>query len=233
MQAWAATDAGAIREQNQDACLCRPDIGLFAVADGVGGQGDGGIAARKVMAVLAALPRSLPAPARLAAIRTCLQEAHAALLELGAAGTPAMTLATTVVVVMLHGDHFACLWVGDSRAYLMRNGEFCALTCDHSMVQDLISAGVITEAQAERDPRRHIITRAIGAGEEELVVDKVIGRLLPGDRLLLCSDGLYKTANNDEIASVLSGSDDIARRLVEVALARGAPDNVTAVAVLT
>jgi serine/threonine protein phosphatase Stp1 len=223
----AASHAGVVRTINQDAWLCRPEIGLFAVADGVGGHGHGEVASQRVVAALESIPASLPPEARIAAVRESLQGAHRALLEDGA--TPSGAFASTVVVLMLHGEHFACLWAGDSRAYLLRDGELCRLTSDHSVVQDLIAAGAITEAEADIDPRRHVITRAIGAGEPELPIEKAVGQMVRGDRFLLCSDGLYKILEPAELAEMLAGPGDVARALLEAALARQARDNVTVV----
>ena len=225
IQAWAASDAGAVRDQNQDAFLCRPEIGLFGVADGVGGQGDGSIAAREVMAALDSIPQGLTASGRLSLARRRLQDVHGALLEM----TEPRNSATTVVMVMMHEDHFVCLWAGDSRAYLLRDNELCCITRDHSVVQDLIEAGAITEEQAASDPRRHVITRAVGAGDKDLRIDKATGRILPGDRFLLCTDGLYKTIDAADIVRLLGAWEDPASTLIEVALSRRARDNVTLV----
>ncbi len=153
IRSWSATHPGTVRTQNQDACLSRPEIGLFAVADGVGGQGGGEVASSQVVAALGAIPGDLAPAARLAAVRAGLQQTHERLLQTPVATDPAVIPATTIVVLMLHEGHFACLWAGDSRAYLLRDGQLCRLTTDHSVVQDLVSAGAITEAQAERDPR--------------------------------------------------------------------------------
>ena len=231
MQASAATHPGSVRAQNQDACLCRPELGLFAVADGVGGHGNGDIASRAVTEALAAMADAVSPAARLEALRAALKQAHVALLELAAAQIADGPIATTVVVLLLHADHFACLWVGDSRAYLLRDGVLCPLTSDHSVVQDLVDAGELTESEAGTDPRRHIITRAIGAGEGELRVDKAIGQVLAGDRFLLCSDGLHKTIEADRIVHILGATDDPARHLIDVALSCHVRDNVTAVVI--
>jgi protein phosphatase/serine/threonine-protein phosphatase Stp1 len=133
---------------------------------------------------------------------------------------------------MLHEDHFACLWAGDSRAYLLRQNRLHPLTTDHSVVQDLVSAGAITKDEAEHDPRQHVITRAIGAGTEDLRIAKIVGQVMPDDRFLLCSDGLYKALDIEEVANLLiNGADgeDVARKLIAQALARAARDNVTVV----
>ena len=230
IRSWAATHPGTVRAQNQDACLSRPEIGLFAVADGVGGRRDGAAAAARVVAILSAIPDNLTPGALLAAVREGLARTHEDLLHGTAGPVQEVAPATTIVVLILHEDHFACLWAGDSRAYLLRDGQLYRLTTDHSLVQDLVSAGTITEAEAEADPRRHVITRAIGAGEDDLLIDKKIGQVLPEDRFLLCSDGLYKAVDLETIAEVLGHvEDDTARRLVDAALQRAARDNVTAV----
>jgi serine/threonine protein phosphatase PrpC len=230
IRSWAATHPGTVRAQNQDACLSRPEIGLFAVADGVGGRRDGAVAAARIVAMLSAIPDDLAPGELLAAVREGLKRTHEDLLHGAAGSVRDVAPATTIVVLILHKDHFACLWAGDSRAYLLRDGQLCRLTTDHSLVQDLISAGTITEAEAEDDPRQHVITRAIGAGERDLLIDKKIGRVRPEDRFLLCSDGLYKAVDLETIAEVLGQVEgDTARRLVNAALRHAARDNVTAV----
>jgi protein phosphatase/serine/threonine-protein phosphatase Stp1 len=232
IRSWSATHPGTFRLQNQDACLCRPEIGLFAVADGVGGHAGGEIASARVMEMLGLIPGDLPPATRMNAVRAGLQDTHRTLLR--ATATPGATIApaTTVVVLMLHEDHFACLWAGDSRAYLLRHGQLCPLTTDHSIVQDLVSAGAITKDEAEHDPRQHVITRAIGAGVEDLRIAKTVGQVLPDDRFLLCSDGLYKALDLKDIANLMAGgldSSDLAQRLIHEALAHAARDNVTAI----
>src|ERR1700756_1469957 len=131
VRAWSATHPGSVRTQNQDACLCRPEIGLFAVADGVGGHSGGEIAAARVMETLSLIARDLPPIERLAAVRAGLQETHRALLQTATAPGATIPPAPTIVPLLLHEGHFACLWAGDSRAYLLRDGQLCALTTDH------------------------------------------------------------------------------------------------------
>jgi serine/threonine protein phosphatase Stp1 len=228
---WAASDPGAVRTQNEDAYVCLPRIGVYAVADGVGGHTDGGVAAMQVMQALSQVPEDLPPAQRVAAVRAALHAAHTALLQIGAARVPATTLATTVIVLMLHEDHFACLWVGDSRCYLLRDGELHRLTSDHSLVREFVESGAMTEREAETHPDGNVITRAIGAGESDLRVDKAVGLVCPVDRFLLCSDGLYKTLEPVEIVRILRQTEDVAQSLVAAALARHARDNVTAVVV--
>ncbi|KAA5612798.1 serine/threonine-protein phosphatase [Rhodovastum atsumiense] len=227
----AASHRGAVRGTNQDAWLCRPEIGLFAVADGAGGHQDGALAARTMLERLDALPVACGPAGRLPDLRSGVSEAHRRLWQAGRARRPPALLATTLVALLLHDRHFACVWAGDSRAYLLRDGRLHRLTSDHSLVQALVDAGDITEAEAERHPQGHVITRAIGAEAEAPALDKALGELREGDRFLLCSDGLYRSLSEAAIAGRLACDGDCAALLVEAALAVGARDNVTAVAV--
>jgi serine/threonine protein phosphatase Stp1 len=130
------------------------------------------------------------------------------------------------------GEYYACLWAGDSRAYFLRKGRLHQLTHDHSLVQELVDSGAIGSEEALRHPRRNIITRALGGADETAELDKVTDRLRQGDRLLLCSDGLFKTVAEPDLGELLAEGDDrSAERLVAAALERNADDNVTAVAV--
>ena len=225
---YAATHAGPVRQVNQDAWLCRPDIGLYAVADGAGGHQDGGRAARQTLDRLAALPAA-DAQAILGAVREGAANAHRALCDEAEALGPSAILATTLVVFLVQAHHFACLWAGDSRAYLLRDGTLLRLTSDHSVVQSLIDAGALAEADAERHPQAHIITRAIGARGTSPLLDKSVGAMLPGDRIMLCSDGVSKTVPPDELAKLLGGPGDTAAALITAAMNHGTRDNVTAV----
>ncbi len=223
---WAASHAGCVRPINQDAFLCRPDIGLFAVADGVGGKAGGGVASAEVVRLLDTIPHELALPERLAAVRTRLEEAQASLLaDAAARGTD--SAATTVVVLLLHHGFVACLWAGDSRAYVLRHGGLHQLTSDHSLVGEMVRSGTLTEAQAERHAHANVITRAIGVGGAGALVDKVIGTVEPGDRFLLCSDGLTRSLPHGDVVALMGG-DDPARQLVEAAIRHKARDNVTA-----
>jgi serine/threonine protein phosphatase PrpC len=137
----------------------------------------------------------------------------------------------TCCVPRRRGDHYACLWAGDSRAYLLRRGRLIQVTHDHSLVQELVDAGTISAEDALHHPRANIITRAIGADSEPLDLDKVSDRLQPGDRFLLCSDGLSKTVPQGDLADLLARAETPAEHLVSAALTRHVDDNVTAVAI--
>lgn len=227
---WAQTDVGAVRKHNEDAYLCRPDLGLWAVADGAGGHEAGEVASGMIVAALDRIEPGLTAAELLPRVRTVMNETHQALLHEAGRRGPRAVIASTVVILILRDDHFACLWAGDSRAYLLRHGELTQITRDHSLVQALVDEGRLTAADAESHPQANVITRAVGADNPELELDKVIGRFERGDRFLLCSDGLSKTLPEAEIAALLGSADGAApsELLISATLARQGNDNVTA-----
>jgi protein phosphatase/serine/threonine-protein phosphatase Stp1 len=224
-----ATHPGAKRAHNEDALLCRPDLGLWIVADGAGGHSWGAMAAGTVVAALDALPAGLTAAETLIQVRLRLQGAHRALCDEAARHGKGL-IASTVVVLILREDHFACLWAGDSRLYLARGGAAQRLTVDHSLVQDLLAGGVIGPGEARDHPDGNVITRAIGSGEQDPELEKRMGEVMSGDRFLLCSDGLCKSLSDDELTLHLSGG-AVAEDLIAAALQRAVSDNVTAVLV--
>lgn len=230
-RSWSASHEGMVRARNEDNWVNRPDLGLWAVADGAGGHQSGEVASRVVAEALAEVPSGLDAGQALAQVRLRVGEAHQWLTaEAARRGGDAM-LASTVVVLLVREDYYACLWAGDSRAYLLRDGQFIQVTRDHSLVQQLLDAGEIDAAAAANHPWSNVITRAVGADDEPLMLDKVTGRLQLGDRFLLCSDGLFKTVPPSELLLLLADGSDPAGRLLDAALERRADDNVTAVAV--
>lgn len=219
------THAGRIRDANEDAILTDPSGALWAVADGMGGYGHGALAADIVIAALAGVPHGA-APERLVA---ALRAANAEIRRRAAGGLGQM--GATVVVALIEGAAATIAWVGDSRAYRWSAGRFERLTHDHSVVQELVDQGALDAAAAEADPRAHIVTRAIGA-EDQLDVALAATTLAAGDALLLCSDGLVKCLADGEIAATLAAEEAAATTcaaLVEAALARGAPDNVSVI----
>lgn len=225
----AATHSGAVRPRNEDAVLDRPEIGLWVVADGAGGHGAGDVASAAIVAAMSAIPDGLSAAELLAQVRLRLAAVHEDLQEEAARRGPGRILASTVVVMLARGEHFAMLWAGDSRGYLLRGGALSRVTRDHSLVQELVDQGTLREEDAESHPQANVITRAIGA-QGALELDKVSGRITPGDRFLLCTDGLFKTMSEPEIAAMLGGGADAAA-IVTAAVGRGARDNVSAIAV--
>ncbi len=228
-QSWANSHPGAVRSHNEDAFVDRSDIGLWAVADGAGGHDAGEVASGRLKEVLDSIPSGLSASELLAQVRLRVAEVHQELRDEAERRGPRSMIASTLVVLLARDGHFACVWAGDSRVYLLRDGTLVQVTRDHSLVQELVDAGSITADEADGHPRANVITRAVGAAES-LELDKVSNRLAAGDRFLLCSDGLSKTLSDAELAALLA--DPIpADRLVDEALARRATDNITVVAV--
>ena len=225
----AATHEGAVRPRNEDALLERPELGLWVVADGAGGHGAGDVASAAIVAAMGAIPPGLSAAELLAQVRLRLTAVHGDLQEEAARRGPGRILASTVVVMLARGEHFAMLWAGDSRGYLLRAGVLSRVTRDHSLVQELVDQGTLREEDAESHPQANVITRAIGA-HGELELDKISGRIAEGDRFLLCTDGLFKTMSEAEIAGMLAAGAD-AQAIVTEAVGRGARDNVSAIGV--
>lgn len=233
LRSWATTHPGAKRKHNEDAYVDRPDLGLWAVADGAGGHHAGEVASGMIAEALNTLPKGLSGGSLLATVRTRIEETHQALRDLAAQRGPNVTVASTVVVLLARGEHFACLWAGDSRAYLLRDGELRQISHDHSLVQELVDSGALAPEEAERHPRANVITRAVGADLDEFALDKVSGRLLPGDRFLLCSDGLSKTVPEWQLAELVGATEEASptQDLITAALTLNVSDNVTAVMV--
>ena len=228
----AATHVGTVRTRNEDNFVNRPDLGIWAVADGAGGHQAGDVAARIVAEALSEVPSGLGAAELLAEVRLRIIHAHDSIRAEAARRGGHAILATTVVALLAHRSHYACLWAGDSRAYLLRGGRLSQVTHDHSLVQELVDAGAISPEEALTHPRANVITRAVGADFATIDLDKVTERLRPGDRFLLCSDGVSKIVPESEIAHLLA-ADQVspAERLIAAALDRHADDNITAVTI--
>ena len=228
----AASHASAARQRNEDSWVNRPDLGLWAVADGAGGHEAGDVASRIIADALETIPARLGAAELLAQVRLRLADAHRLMQDEAARHGPEINLVSTIVVLLARDNHYACLWAGDSRAYLLRGGSLCQVTHDHSLVQQLLDSGAISPAEADHHPRRNIITRAVDSAADGVELDKVTDRLCAGDRFLLCSDGLSKTIAAGDLSGLMDlGGDTLAGHLVAAALEREADDNVTAVTV--
>ena len=226
----ARTDVGRVRPHNEDSHLVRDGDGLWAVADGMGGHEGGEWASGRIVRALeeAELGESLESACAAAAeaIRAANGEILAEARERG------RQMGSTAVVLIVRGARYAILWVGDSRAYLMRGGRLVALSRDHSQVQEMVARGLMTAEQAIGHPMGHILSRAVGV-QAAVEVDSVEGELQGGDVFLLSSDGLHGVAGDADIERQLGrdAPDRALDRLVDLALERGAPDNVTGIAV--
>ncbi len=223
------TNVGAVRKANEDAFLNRPDLGVWAVADGMGGHAAGDVASQIVVDRLAQLPANSSLSALIDAAEDRLLEANRKLLTL-AMRQKERTIGSTVLALVARGRHAACLWAGDSRLYRIRGRRIEQMMQDHAMVEDLVASGLITREEAADHPQANRITRAIGA-MPSLFMDIELFAVRPGDIYLLCSDGLYKELSNDEIVKTLNNNEQAVDKLIMFALERGARDNVTVVTV--
>ncbi len=228
----AATNTGCVRTVNQDAYLDRPDLGLWAVADGMGGHSDGALASHAIVEGLAQLPhpRRLGSAAR--EVRGILRRVNQALLDRAAALLDGDIIGSTVVTLLAVGGHCAMLWVGDSRAYRLRDGVLTQLTTDHSQVQAMIDAELLSPEWSEGHALSNVLLRAIGS-DTPVEVDGKIERLRAGDRYLLCSDGLFRELDHEALTAALDQIPpaDCAKSLVQQACDRGGRDNVTTVVI--
>jgi protein phosphatase len=227
----AATHVGKVRSCNEDSYLARPEVGIWAVADGMGGHRAGDFASQTIVGELSQIKPTTSAALLLQACQQSLIEANGHVRA--AANSQALgVVGSTVAVLLTFGRHFAYLWCGDSRIYLVRNGAITQLTRDHTEVQELLQQGILTEAEAQRWPRQQVITRAVGVADQ-VELEQNFGELRPGDIFVLCSDGLTAHVQPNEI--LLSVRADTAtnacRVLIDLTLERGAVDNVTIIVV--
>ena len=228
----ARTHVGLRRKLNEDAVLASTERGLWAVADGMGGPDAGEVASAMVIDVLSCLEANGDARARAAAAIAALETANTRLRQLANAFPDDRTIGSTVVGLVADPHQFTCFWAGDSRAYCSRDGVIVQLTRDHSLVQELVDAGMLSAEEADEHPNANIITRAVGA-ENILRVDTVNGEVHPGDTFLLASDGLTRLVEADELLARLGGPDlqTSADALIALALERGGHDNISMVIV--
>jgi PPM family protein phosphatase len=233
LRSGAASDVGRVRTVNQDLPLERPN--LFAVADGMGGHVGGEVAARVAVETLDQAFERAPT---VDGLREAFSEANAAIWHESQANTDLRGMGTTLTAVALVGgtegrDVLALANVGDSRAYIYSEGELVQVTDDHSLAEERMRQGEMTEQEAAVHPQRHILTRALGVSDR-VDTDMWELALRTGDRVLLCSDGLTNELGSDEMAAILREVDDpgeAAHRLVEGANEHGGADNITVVVV--
>jgi len=233
LQPFGVTDAGKVRQNNEDALLVGEgeDETLFVVADGIGGFEAGEVASSLAVEVLKGLQPDEP-------FRTAIAEANRRIVAAGRGDEKLSGMGTTVVAIRFGGTQrepvAEVAHVGDSRAYLVRGGDMKPITEDHSLVAELVRSGDLTRDQAAEHPQKNLITRALGA-DEEVDVDTTVLPIEAGDRILLCSDGLSDMVTEAGISEILAASPEdpekAARGLLSAALDAGGNDNITVIVV--
>jgi len=225
------TDVGTVRKLNEDSVLDLPELGLWIVADGMGGHAAGDFASGAIVSALATIARPSSLDELVSEVRRRLQAVNRHLNE-EARSRREQVIGSTVVALLTFGGYGIVLWAGDSRAYLYRRGELIQLTRDHSQVEELVSRGLLTPEQAEGHPAANVITRAVGV-VDSLELDSETLEVAEDDTFLLCSDGLYRELDDNAIKARLALGD--CRRscdaLVDAALAQQARDNVSVIVV--
>lgn len=224
----ASTHTGLIRKKNEDCYQASPELGLWLVADGIGGHVDGEIASGIVRdAIRDAVAVGTP-------LLTAIAQAHQAVLAAISHRQAHSDMGSTVVACLVDKHEFELVWVGDSRGYLF-NGDLQQLSCDHSPVSELIATGALSAEQAAQHPERHLLSQSLGVSAGmELQPGQVQGQLPPRGQLLLCSDGLTDELSDAEIQRLMQHNGTPQQQvdaLVNAALAAGGSDNITVVVI--
>ena len=221
------THRGKRRKNNEDAVLSRPDVGLWAVADGMGGHQAGDVASQAITNALAGVRMAGPLAEDVDAIEDALLEVNDKLRQHARTQCQGGTVGSTVVTLVVEEDKGVVLWAGDSRLYRLRGGRLEQVTRDHNPVSDLLDSGAVTEADVVAADT-NIITRAVG-GQPQLNLDVAVFDVAEQDTYLLCSDGLYRELADSDLLEELGGEvlQDIATRLLELCLLGAARDNVS------
>jgi type VI secretion system protein ImpM len=227
-----ATSVGKVRKINEDSYLDHPAAGLWAVADGMGGHFAGEVASKAVVEALANCSATTDLQDAVSRVIACLHSVNAQLIAMSGEGDSVKTMGSTVVAMLASGNQGAAIWAGDSRLYRLRGELLTQLTEDHSLAVELARQGTPVGQINSEPVNSNIITRAVGA-QPELAMDSFTFQVEDNDIYLLCSDGLIREVKDDEIGAVLRRHDqaEAVQALVELALERGARDNVTVIVV--
>ncbi|KGJ94806.1 PP2C family protein-serine/threonine phosphatase [Colwellia psychrerythraea] len=227
-----ATDVGTVRPLNEDSFLCQSEIGLWTVADGMGGHDGGSVASQLIVENLSHLSKKANLDDFVNDIENTVTDANNRLLEYSRVKLNGRIIGSTFVSLLIKGNVGVCLWAGDSRLYRFRHDKLSQLSRDHSHVAELVSEGLISEEEAKTHPEANVITRAVGTSER-LDIDVDVFDVRVGDLFLLCSDGLYNAVADDEIMQCLRESSlEIAvNKLIQTALDNQASDNVSVILV--
>ncbi len=228
MTAALRTDVGRVRKQNEDAAWLNEKQGIYVVADGMGGHLAGEVASAMAIDAMKRMTKTHEI-ASIAVLREAVVAAHEAIYACAQENKTCSGMGTTISAMWRGGHYMYIAHVGDSRIYRFRHGELEQITQDHSLVEELVRAGIISREEARNHPRRNIITRALGT-QGENAPDLLAADIEKDDLWLLCTDGLSSMVSDDEISRVLGSTQDLeemADTLLKMALAAGGRDNVT------
>ncbi|MBC8130723.1 MAG: serine/threonine-protein phosphatase [Rhizobiaceae bacterium] len=230
-ESWALSDRGRRRELNEDRFFVDVEIGVWAVADGMGGHDAGDLASGAIVDHFRSMSPPASAPELRALIEDRVARANADIQAISRAKGGA-TVGSTLAALITFGRQYACLWAGDSRVYLIRGGLLSQVSKDHTELQDLLDRGLIRPEEAAAYPRKNVITNAIGVAEE-VMLDLVQGSVESGDIFIVCSDGLTAHVEDAEMAGLVAGlaPKTACEELIRITLERGAVDNVTVIVV--
>ncbi len=223
------SDVGLLREGNEDSAYAGPH--LLAVADGVGGHAAGEVASAVTITTIASLDAEDPGPDLVGALADAVTTANLRLQELIVSDPAIEGMGTTLTALLWSEGYAALCHIGDSRAYLLRDGQFIQITHDHTLVQSLVDQGKITEDDVATHPYRSLLLRALD-GRTVAETDLALLETYPGDRYLLCSDGLSGVVSEQTLHQMLASVrdlDEVTSRLVELAIEGGGPDNITCI----
>jgi serine/threonine protein phosphatase PrpC len=229
-----SSDQGRVRERNEDSFLCLPRQNLWVVADGMGGHDAGDFASQTITRQAAKFTSQATLDSSILLLEENIIHSNELIREKSSKMGEQATVGSTVAALYVW-DHLALvLWAGDSRVYLLRNGQLYRLTEDHSYVEELVKMGKLTEGEAEHHPAANVVLNAVGI-QAELTVDMDYYEIMQDDLFILCSDGLFKDLPESRIAEVIEASesslDDQCRLLIDAALDAGGSDNCTVILV--
>jgi len=223
------SDVGLLREGNEDSAYAGPR--LLAIADGMGGHAAGEVASAVAISALAGLDRAVPVGDLLAPLAAAVAAANTTLHDMSVADPAVEGMGTTLTAMLWRDSHVALCHIGDSRAYLLRDGDFYQITRDHTLVQSLVDDGRLTPEAAATHPQRSLLLRALD-GRTEAEPDLSVREVRVGDRYMLCSDGLSDVVTEQTLHKTLvtiTNPDDAVLQLIELAIRSGGPDNITCI----
>ena len=241
MKIGAYTDKGKIREINEDNFFVSDfsnqlNGGFCIIADGMGGHNAGEVASRIAIEeirayILQYYQSNMSDKEIIEMLKSSMEKANEIIYNKAVENTDCSGMGTTCIICLMHHSYLYIAHVGDSRVYLIRDGDMVQITTDHSIVEELVNSGSITREEAQKHPQKNVITRALG-GEKDVEIDIYIQECVRGDKFLICTDGLTNMLANDEILSVINSYNDLqlaVEKLIFLANDKGGLDNITAI----